>query len=207
MKSPHFATSTLAASPDAAAQDAPALAQAQLRAASVRVTPARLKVLAALLGARRAFTHQDMQDAFAELDRVTLYRALDCLIEAGLAHKIAGDDRVFRYSAGTDHPERAAAAVDAGAGAGAAAASSASTSMLQQHQHSHFKCTRCAKIFCLDDIGQAGLVAGVLTAADEQARLATLGQLQAALQASLGAGFRSHDIELTIKGWCADCAH
>ena len=64
-----------------------------------------------------------------------------------------------------------------------------------------------AKIFCLDDIGQAGLVAGVLTAADEQARLATLGQLQAALQASLGAGFRSHDIELTIKGWCADCAH
>ncbi|MFC3107849.1 Fur family transcriptional regulator [Undibacterium arcticum] len=193
MNSKHIAASNITASPDASA-----LAQVQLRAASVRVTPARLKVLAALLGARRAFTHQDMQDAFADLDRVTLYRALDCLIEAGLAHKIAGDDRVFRYSAGTDHLERGAVDADV---------LTTAASMPQQHQHSHFKCTRCAKVFCLDDIGQAGLVAGVLTAADEQARLATLRQLQAALQASLGAGFRSHDIELTIKGWCADCAH
>jgi Fur family ferric uptake transcriptional regulator len=31
-------------------------------------------------------------------------------------------------------------------------------------------------------------------------------QLQSALQETLEKGFRSHDIELTIKGWCADCA-
>jgi len=141
-------------------------AEGQLRAASVRITSARVKVLAALLDAERAFSHHDMQEAFADMDRVTLYRALDCLTDAGLAHKIAGDDRVFRYSAGagTEHTGE------------------------PHHQHGHFKCTRCSKVFCLDSIGEAET-------------------LQHALQQTLGKGFRSHDIEFTIKGWCADCAH
>lgn len=144
--------------------DTAARAEAQLRGASVRITDARVKVLAALLNAERAFSHQDVQEAFADMDRVTLYRALDCLTDAGLAHKIAGDDRVFRYSAGTEHSSE------------------------PHHQHGHFKCTRCSKVFCLDSIAEAET-------------------LQNALQQSLGKGFRSHDIEFTIKGWCADCAH
>lgn len=147
-----------------------AIAETQLRDAAVRVTSARVKVLAALLEAQRAFSHQDVQDAFADMDRVTLYRALDCLTDAGLAHKIAGDDRVFRYSAGAEH-----SAVQ-------------QDSHAPHHQHGHFKCTRCARVFCLDSIGEEGL-------------------LQNALQETLGKGFQSHDIEFTIKGWCADCAH
>jgi Fur family ferric uptake transcriptional regulator len=148
--------------------EAIALAETQLRAAAVRVTGARLKVLAALLDAQRALSHHEVQEAFAEMDRVTLYRALDCLTDAGLAHKITGDDRVFRFSAGAEHD-----------GADGPA---------RHRQHGHFKCTRCAKVFCLDSIGEAGL-------------------LENALRESLGKGFRSHDIEFTIKGWCADCAH
>lgn len=144
-----------------------ARAEVQLREAAVRLTSARVKVLAALLDAERAFSHQDMQDAFTDMDRVTLYRALDCLTDAGLAHKIAGDDRVFRYSAGAEHGAQGDAA--------------------PHHQHGHFKCTRCAKVFCLDSIAEAGL-------------------LRNALEESLGKGFQSHDIEFTIKGWCADCA-
>jgi Fur family ferric uptake transcriptional regulator len=147
-----------------------ALAETQLQNASVRMTAARVKVLAALLGAERAFSHQDIQDTLADMDRVTLYRALDCLTDAGLAHKIAGDDRVFRYSAGDEH------------------GLPAQGQHTPQHQHGHFKCTRCARVFCLDSIGEAGL-------------------LQDALQETLGKGFQSHDIEFTIKGWCADCAH
>ena len=146
------------------APGAAALAESQLRDAAVRSTAARVKVLTALLEAGRAFSHQDMQDTFSDMDRVTLYRALDCLTDAGLAHKIAGDDRVFRYSAGADH------------------------GAVPHHQHGHFKCTRCARVFCLDSIGEAEM-------------------LQSALQKTLGKGFRSHDIEFTIKGWCADCAH
>jgi len=159
-----------AAPPDRHSPDMAALAEIRLRNASVRITAARVKVLAALLGAQRAFSHQDVQDTFADMDRVTLYRALDCLTDAGLAHKIAGDDRVFRYSAGTDHGTQP------------------QDRQAPNHQHGHFKCTRCAKVFCLDSIGEAGL-------------------LENALQETLGKGFQSHDIEFTIKGWCADCAH
>ncbi len=153
------------AKPMPANNEAAARAETKLRGASVRITAARVNVLAALLEAQRALSHQDVQEAFADMDRVTLYRALDCLTDAGLAHKIAGDDRVFRYSAGaaleSDHAPH--------------------------HQHGHFKCTRCTKIFCLDSIGEKGM-------------------LQNALQATLGKGFQSHDFEFTIKGWCAECA-
>jgi Fur family transcriptional regulator, ferric uptake regulator len=159
-------------------------AASQLRNASVRTTQARIKVLAVLLGARCAFSHQDLQETLADMDRVTLYRALDCLTDAGLAHKIAGDDRVFRYSAGNEHAEHGA------------------DDHTAQHQHGHFKCTRCTKIFCLDgsDTGH-----GSNQTSKRQAKLHK--ELQHVLQETLGTGFQSHDIELTIKGWCADCAH
>ena len=152
-----------------------AMAEAQLRDSGIRVTEARVKVLAALLGAPYAFSHQDVQDSLAEMDRVTLYRALDCLTDAGLAHKIAGDDRVFRYNAAAGQHEHGDGPV-------------------QQHQHGHFKCTRCARVFCIAEV-------------DAGADAALRKELQTALRASLGKGFQSHDIELTIKGWCADCAH
>ncbi|MGS0742237.1 Fur family transcriptional regulator, partial [Glaciimonas sp. GG7] len=122
------------------------LAEEQLRLASVRVTHARVTVLKALLEARCAVSHQDMQDLFVEMDRVTLYRALDCLTDAGLAHKIAGDDRVFLYSAGAEHTDSA----------------SLGSAQHAQHQHGHFKCTRCTKVFCLDGSGEAGFLGDVL---------------------------------------------
>ena len=170
---------------DHAPQASQALAEAQLREASIRSTSARVKVLAALLDARCALSHQDVQDTLVDLDRVTLYRALDCLTDAGLAHKIAGDDRIFRYSAGTEH-----------------GANSQSVHSPAQHQHGHFKCTRCGKVFCLDNNGDGGVES---ESAKRQSALRK--QLQSALQETLGKGFQSHEIELTIKGWCADCAH
>lgn len=164
------------------------LAESWLRQSSVRITAARTRVLAILLSADRAYSHHEVQEVLSDMDRVTLYRALDCLTEAGLAHKIAGDDRVNRYSAGADLVE------DAG------------TSLPVVHQHSHFKCTRCAKVFCLPDHPQnkPPEQSGPLVSADSTG---LRNQVQAVLQQSLGAGFQSHDIEFTIKGWCADCAH
>ncbi|MQR00288.1 Fur family transcriptional regulator [Glaciimonas soli] len=192
----HSTNSTVASAP----AHLSASAEAQLRLASVRITSARVKVLAALLDARCAVSHQDMQDRFVDMDRVTLYRALDCLTDAGLAHKIAGDDRVFLYSAGAEF----------------AADGDSHPALHAQHQHGHFKCTRCAKVFCLDGSSDAGFLGDVLTpvhstqtgASSPPPSPATLRQhLQQALQDTLGKGFEGHDIELTIKGWCADCAH
>lgn len=164
-----------------------ALAEAQLRNATVRATAARIQVLAVLLDARSAVSHQDIQDQLAALDRVTLYRALDCITDAGLAHKIASDDRVFRYSAGTDH------------------AGSSQDQSQARHPHGHFKCTRCARVFCLDGGNADQRQTSPATTPNPQASLQQ--QLQDIVQQTLGNGFRSHDIELTIKGWCADCAH
>lgn len=166
-----------------------ALAQLQLRDAAVRVTQARVNVMAALLSARSALSHQDIQDQLAAMDRVTLYRALDCLTEAGLAHKIASDDRIFRYhaGAGTEHHDPHGQA----------------HRQHTQHQHGHFKCTRCSRVFCLDGSGEAGFLESVLPSSGKHQT--TAAHLQHALQQSLGKGFLSHEIELTIKGWCADC--
>ncbi|MBC3885738.1 Fur family transcriptional regulator [Undibacterium griseum] len=154
--------------------DLPLLSAADLlRDAGVRPTGARQKVLGVLLHSQRALTHLDVQDALPDMDRVTLYRALDCLTDARLAHKISGDDRVFRYSIGHEQVN------------GNKHGSS-------QHQHGHFKCTRCAKVFCMQDTQQPA---------------ALRRQLQINLESTLGQGFQSHDIELTIKGWCPDCSH
>ncbi|MBV8624782.1 MAG: transcriptional repressor [Herbaspirillum sp.] len=178
--------STPSSTPQAAAMAV--LAEAQLREAGLRVTQARVNVLGALLETRSAASHQDIQDRFAGMDRVTLYRALDCLTEAGLAHKISSDDRIFRYSAGTDHPEQGLHDHSQG----------------KQHQHGHFKCTRCARVFCLDASDGTDFLATVLPDADKHR--STAAQLQSALRKTLGKGFQSHEVELTIKGWCADCA-
>lgn len=99
-----------------------------IRARGGRVTPARVSVLATLLEASRALTHHELERELARpepLDRVTLYRVLDWLVRENLAHKIAGDDRVWRFNA-----------------IGA-----------ETHRHAHFRCVSCHKVFCLENLG------------------------------------------------------
>lgn len=167
-----------------------AMAESCLRNSDLRITHARTSVLATLLGASRALSHQEIQEALEDMDRVTLYRALDSLTEAGLSHKIAGDDRVYRYSASIEHGESARGIASSAHG---------------QHQHSHFKCTRCSKVFCLDVGNDAKLLEGSVLAPGLDASIWRK-QVQGMLQQTLGKGFQSHEIELTIKGFCAECA-
>jgi Fur family ferric uptake transcriptional regulator len=60
------------------------------------------------------------------VDRVTVYRVLEWLVGQELAHRIAGDDRVWRYKAQTD-----------------------------RNGHAHFKCNRCGAVFCLENTSTA----------------------------------------------------
>lgn len=95
-----------------------------------RVTPARLRVLEILLAAPHAMSHAEIEaglDPAVCPDRVTLYRVLDWLVSKGLAHKVAGDDRAWRFNA----------AEQAG------------------HSHAHFRCTRCGQVFCLSELQPA----------------------------------------------------
>lgn len=111
-----------AAVPAAGASDE---ASALLRATGERVTPARRAVLAVLMRARRALSHHEVEAALGgarAVDRVTLYRVLDWLVERGLAHRVIGLDRTGRYSLARGAHGR----------------------------HAHFQCSGCGTVICLD---------------------------------------------------------
>lgn len=99
--------------------------RAMIRSIGARLTGPRLRVLGELLRADRALTHLELQrrvEAGAEpIDRVTLYRVLDWLAEKGLAHRVAGPDRIFRFSARSC-----------------------------ELPHGHFRCEQCGRMYCLD---------------------------------------------------------
>lgn len=96
-----------------------------------RVTRTRVAVLDALLAANQPLTHDEVDAALTARDiphdRVTLYRTLDWLVDAGIAHRLAGDDRVRRFGVTRDGP----------------------------HQHAHFHCDRCGKVMCLESLQPA----------------------------------------------------
>lgn len=98
---------------------------AQIRRCGARATPARVRVLQLLGSAPGALSHSQIEQMLGEpaLDRVTLYRVLDWLVDSGLAHKSTDAGRVFRFSVAAES---------------------------EHAKHVHFRCDRCGKVFCLD---------------------------------------------------------
>lgn len=76
-------------------------ADAILKQSGVRATPARLATLGALLATSHALTHHEIEEAVAvageQINRITLYRTLDFLMDKKLVHRISGVDRAWRY--------------------------------------------------------------------------------------------------------------
>lgn len=105
-------------------------ARERLRERNERVTPARVAILDALLQASSALSHQELVEHLLtrgeQFDRVTLYRVLDWLVAQKLAHKLASEDRVWRFNAVTN----------------------------EQHPHPHFSCEQCGHVSCLDTLQQ-----------------------------------------------------
>jgi len=106
--------------------DALDLARERIRTTGARMTAPRVQVLAAMHAANQVLSHHDIEDRLgsARLDRVTLYRVLDWLVEQGLAHRVAGADRVWRFSVTGEAHET----------------------------HAHFQCSRCGKVLCLEEL-------------------------------------------------------
>nr|VFJ51475.1 MAG: Fur family transcriptional regulator, ferric uptake regulator [Candidatus Kentron sp. FW]VFJ57616.1 MAG: Fur family transcriptional regulator, ferric uptake regulator [Candidatus Kentron sp. FW] len=99
-----------------------------IREAGLHATAARVSVLNVLLLAEHALTHNEIEKAVGAndgaIERVTLYRVLDWLVNQELAHKITGLDRVWRFNAQA-HPAP---------------------------HHAHFTCTCCSQVFCLENL-------------------------------------------------------
>lgn len=107
------------------------LAQQLLWKVNGRTTPARLGVLELLLTAKTALSHQELEQAATKtglvVDRVTLYRTLDWLVEQGIAHRISSHDRTWRYKAQAELAS----------------------------PHAHFQCRQCSQVFCLENLQPA----------------------------------------------------
>ncbi|QGZ42235.1 Fur family ferric uptake transcriptional regulator [Pseudoduganella flava] len=102
-------------------------AESLIRATGARLTQPRVRVLAFLLAQHEPLTHHDILARLPGegFDAVTLYRVLEWLTEQGLAHRIAGADQVWRFSANPDK---------------------------DAHDHAHFQCTRCEAVTCVPDV-------------------------------------------------------
>jgi Fur family transcriptional regulator, ferric uptake regulator len=97
-------------------------AQELLKGCGLSATANRLLVLHALSGAGQPQTPQELLAALAgRMNRVTLYRILDLLVEHGVAARHSAGGRAYCYCLGQG-----------------------------LHGHSHFHCTRCGQTQCLD---------------------------------------------------------
>lgn len=101
-----------------------------IAAAGGRQTRPRIAALVALLQAGRALPHADLHRLLPDLDRVSLYRALDWLAEHHLAHRLTDADGVRRYGP---------------------------SSPASDHRHPHFQCTHCGFTTCLEMPGKPAL--------------------------------------------------
>lgn len=104
---------------------------AQLRAVAVKVTRPRLRVLAALGQATAPLTHGELEAHLAAgdaggLDRVTLYRVLDSLVDCGLAQRTLDARGVYRFLLSSVRAAHAA--------------------------HAHFHCQQCGGVTCLEQM-------------------------------------------------------
>jgi Fur family ferric uptake transcriptional regulator len=104
------------------------LAETLIRSTGERLTTARVQVLRALHEAGRALSHHEVEQRVGRempIDRVTIYRVLEWLNKEKLAHKIAGDDRVWRFAVPVSNNNGDSCA--------------------------HFKCTSCGQIVGLEN--------------------------------------------------------
>lgn len=108
--------------------DRDAVLKSRLQQAGLRVTRARLAVLRELDRSRQPVSHADINDRLGggELDRVTIYRNLMALAQAGLVLRTDLGDHVWRFEL--------------------ARAGAPSTT---HGTHPHFVCIDCGDVECL----------------------------------------------------------
>jgi Fur family ferric uptake transcriptional regulator/Fur family zinc uptake transcriptional regulator len=98
-----------------------------LKAADVRTTPVREATLRALLDAESPLSQRDLAKSpeLGRVNKVTLYRTLETLVRAGVAHRVIGADGEWRFCARAGEKGRCAG------------------------NHPHFLCLKCGRMECL----------------------------------------------------------
>jgi len=102
-----------------------------LRTRNLKATNSRVEVLNEIEGYGKAMPYSQIQHQLQSIDRVTLYRTLNALIESGLIHKVSVEDNETFY----------------------AICSQKCTTKEHHHQHVHFRCTQCKEVTCVQASG------------------------------------------------------
>src|SRR5215813_11076562 len=105
--------------------DEDSLIEKLLKRAKLRRTPVRGGTLEVLARASRPLGAVEILEKLPpHTDAVTVYRTLNTYTKKGVAHRVRGEDRVWRYALGDPHDSA-------------------------PHQHPHFVCEECGKVECL----------------------------------------------------------
>lgn len=76
----------------------------ELRQAGSKATPGRLALLRVLEGAHKPLTVKELEKSLRRLNPVTLYRALESLVQAGLVRRgVSGRVAHFEYAGKPHH--------------------------------------------------------------------------------------------------------
>jgi Fur family ferric uptake transcriptional regulator len=107
-----------------------------LRAVGLRATPARVAVLDLLSQSRSPVSHLEVDERLrgAAIDKSTIYRALQDIVQSGLARRLDLGDHVWRYERLRTTPQ----------------------SDRRGALHPHLVCVDCGEIICLTE-GQVKL--------------------------------------------------
>ncbi|TNE70337.1 transcriptional repressor [bacterium] len=102
-------------------------AQKILKSHQLKATQGRLAVLELFMNSSKALSHSDIEHALTDqsIDRVTIYRILDCFVGNGIIHKVSSEQAIqfFALSHHSHHPGI---------------------------QHAHFICDGCDAVECVD---------------------------------------------------------
>lgn len=130
-----------------------------LKRYSLRNTHCRVQILALFIDKDEAMSHADVEDHLSsEFDRVTLYRTLKTFLDKGLLHKVLDDTGGLKYALCKECTEES-----------------------HHHDHVHFKCIRCNRTTCLDQLEVPSF--------------------------NLPRGYEKHELNLLVQGVCPDCNH
>lgn len=117
-------------------------AQEMIAENGLKPTKARISILNIMLNSKKALSHHDilaLLQGVKEIDRVTVYRVLDWLLEHDFVHRISGDDRVWKYQ--LNSTERSFKPP-----------SGSQSQLLNNHSHAHLHCQSCHTVLCLDEL-------------------------------------------------------
>jgi len=94
-----------------------------------RGSATKTQILEILAHRKEALAHKDFQLIFKDsCDRVTIYRALDRLVEEGKIHKVTGVEGLVQYALCID-----------------------CNGKHHHHKHVHFNCVVCGKVSCIEN--------------------------------------------------------